>query len=231
MDADQPISSDTPDAPAPARESVLHLDSTALQVLAHPLRIRLLAALRTDGPATATTLAAVLDTNTGATSYHLRRLASVGLVEEAGGGRGRERRWQASTAAHGWTERDIAGDPDAEAAGSWLRHAYLRAFVEASEAWLAAQSDWPLEWRTAADSGDYLVRVSPDRLERLREEIEDVIARYREAAEDEEAVEPVLLYLHTIPLAVVPRGWPAAGPPTIGSGPTSGAGVSREDAG
>src|SRR4029453_9584821 len=49
-----------------------------------------LTALRVGGPATATALARSLDTNTGATSYHLRKLASVGLAGEAeeGGGVG-----------------------------------------------------------------------------------------------------------------------------------------------
>src|SRR6478609_3575831 len=95
--------------------SIITLDSHAPQVLAHPLRSRLLTALRVNGPATATALAETLDTNTGATSYHLRKLASVGLVEETGQGRGRERWWRAATEMHAWTERDVAGDPDAEA--------------------------------------------------------------------------------------------------------------------
>src|SRR6476646_3384729 len=83
--------------------SSLRLDSRALQVLAHPLRSRLLTALRMDGPATATALAATLGTNTGATSYHLRKLASVGLVEETGEGRGTERPWPPATGSDATT--------------------------------------------------------------------------------------------------------------------------------
>ena len=116
--------------------TTLHLDARAIRVLAHPLRSRLLTALRTGGPATATALARRLDTNTGATSYHLRKLASVGLVEETEDGRGRERWWRASTPSHGWTERDVAGDADAEAASDWLRRHYLRSFVDRYERWL-----------------------------------------------------------------------------------------------
>ncbi|MHB8275174.1 MAG: winged helix-turn-helix domain-containing protein, partial [Dermatophilaceae bacterium] len=71
----------------------IHLDRAALAVLAHPLRSRLLAELRVSGPATATTLAAVLQTNSGATSYHLRKLAQVALVVDSGEGRGRRRLW------------------------------------------------------------------------------------------------------------------------------------------
>jgi DNA-binding transcriptional ArsR family regulator len=70
--------------------------AATLKALAHPLRQRILRQLRHSGEATATTLAAALGENTGATSYHLRRLAEYGLVEEVPGhGRGRERWWRA----------------------------------------------------------------------------------------------------------------------------------------
>ena len=140
--------------------TTIHLDATALRVLAHPLRSRLLGSLRMGGPATATALARALDTNTGATSYHLRKLASVGLVEETDEGRGRERWWRAATQSHGWTERDVAGDPGAEAASDWLRRHYLRSFVERYEAWLDESPGWSLDWRAAAESGDAAVRVT-----------------------------------------------------------------------
>ena len=73
----------------------VHLDRAALAMLAHPLRSRLLDELRISGPATATTLAAVLHTNSGATSYHLRKLAEVALVVDSGQGTGRRRLWSA----------------------------------------------------------------------------------------------------------------------------------------
>ena len=126
-------------SPDPLLPTTLRLDAGAIRVLAHPLRSRLLTALRTDGPATATALAHALATNTGATSYHLRRLASVGLVEETDEGRGRERWWRAASTAHAWRARDVEGDPDARAASEWLEHHYLAWFTERYEAWLEAQ--------------------------------------------------------------------------------------------
>ena len=62
------------DAPRP---SPIRLDSHSLRALAHPLRLRLVGALRLHGPATATMLARRLDTNSGQTSYHLRQLAEA----------------------------------------------------------------------------------------------------------------------------------------------------------
>ncbi len=71
-------------------------DPGSLKALGHPLRQRILRHLHRDGPATATALAAALGENTGATSYHLRRLAEHGFVEDAPGrAKGRERWWRA----------------------------------------------------------------------------------------------------------------------------------------
>lgn len=70
-------------------------DPAALRALAHPLRQRILRVLAENGPATATALAARLDENTGATSYHLRQLAEHGFIEEAPElAKGKERWWR-----------------------------------------------------------------------------------------------------------------------------------------
>jgi len=178
----------------------LLLDSRALQLLAHPLRSRLLTALRVDGPATATALAATLGTNTGATSYHLRKLASVGLVEETGEGRGKERPWQAATEMHAWTERDVASDPNGRAASDWLRRHYLRGFIDRYETWLDGQADWPLDWQDAAGASDWAIHVTPARLAAFNDELSALVERYRPAAgkPDEETVE---VHLHAFPLS------------------------------
>jgi DNA-binding transcriptional ArsR family regulator len=179
--------------------TTLRLDSRALKVLAHPLRSRLLSALRTDGPATATALAATLGTNTGATSYHLRRLASVGLVEETDQGRGRERWWRAASEMHGWAERDVADDPDGRAATDWLRRYYLRAFIDRYEGWLDARAGWPLDWQDAAGASDYAVHVSPARLAAFNDEFSALVERYRRGS-GEPNEEAVQVHLHAFPL-------------------------------
>ena len=114
--------------------------SEALRTLAHPLRSRLLAELRVHGGATATELAAALDTNTGATSYHLRRLEEAGLVEDTGTGSGRRRVWSAvpdedrpgvlgvGLGVAGGTDDDL--DEDDARAADWLALDYLAHFGE-----------------------------------------------------------------------------------------------------
>jgi DNA-binding transcriptional ArsR family regulator len=186
--------------------STLRLDAHALQVLAHPLRSRLLTALRVNGPATATALAETLGTNTGATSYHLRKLASVGLVEETDQGRGRERWWRAATEMHAWTDRDVAGDPDGEAAADWLRRYYLRSFIDRYEGWLDARADWPLEWRDVAGADDVVLRLTPERLAAFQAEFEAMYVRFRDGQATDDAPDQrvIQVYLYAFPFEADP---------------------------
>jgi len=157
-----------------------------------------------DGPATATVLAETLGTNTGATSYHLRRLASVGLVEETDQGRGRERWWRAATEMHNWTERDVADDPEGRAATDWLRRAYLSWFLDRYQAWLDAQASWPLDWQDVAGGSDYALSLTPARLAAFQAEFQAMFERYRAAPPEmdgaADAAETVLIYLYTFPV-------------------------------
>ncbi len=183
--------------PSPPKK--IRIDAAALRVLAHPLRSRLLSELRREGPATATALAKVLDTNTGATSYHLRKLADVGLVEETGAGAGRERWWRAAHDMHSWSASDFAGDSDSEAAAEWLEGEYFRQFQRNTEQWAAERSEWPLEWRDAAGASDYMVELTPEQLRAMHREIFEVVERYRAAGPDGPDAARVLFYLHAFP--------------------------------
>lgn len=176
----------------------VRLDSQAMRVLAHPLRSRLLSALRTDGPATATELAGKLGTNTGATSYHLRKLAEVGLVVEVGEPHGRRRTWQAAQSSHSWYHSDVVDDPDGKAATDWLRRHYLSEFATHLERWESARGGWPVAWQDAAVVSDSMLEVSAEDLAALTDELLDVIERYRQRAHGDDA-RRVTVYLHAMP--------------------------------
>ncbi len=195
-----------PDETGPVEPSNLRLDSTSLRVLAHPLRSRLLSALRRDGPSTATRLAAQLGTNSGATSYHLRKLASVELVEENTdeGGR-RERVWQAASEYHSWYPSDVAGDEDAESALSWLSRDYSRHMAEQYERWLDVAGTWPLPWQDACGSNDHVVLVTAEQLAAMNAEIEAVITRYRRVGQGNPEAKRVATYTFTYPVDLARR--------------------------
>ena len=164
------------------KEPNIRLDSRAVRVLAHPLRARLLSELRVNGNATATALAAALDTNTGATSYHLRKLAEVNLVVETDEGHGKQRVWSAAQQSHSWTDGDFTGDPDATAAAGWLQQHYWAYMSERVARWEDVRGDWPVAWRDAAGMSDVVLEMSPSQLRALAQELDEVIRRHDEAA-------------------------------------------------
>ncbi|MFD6140134.1 winged helix-turn-helix domain-containing protein [Promicromonospora sp. NPDC060271] len=164
----------------PASQDDFRLTPEAVKVLAHPLRSRLLGTLRRGGPATATTLATALSTNSGATSYHLRKLESVGLVADTGEGAGKQRLWRAATSSHSWERTELAQDEDAATALGWLERDYLRLFTTDFGHWLDVAEAWPDEWQDAAGMGDTWVTVNPEQLQKLRRELHEVLDRYRD---------------------------------------------------
>lgn len=186
----------------------LRLDAAALKVLAHPLRSRLLSALRVDGPATATALAGRLATNSGATSYHLRKLESVGLVSDTGEGEGKRRLWQAATDFHTWDASDFAGDEDSESALNWLVRDYARHFSEKFEQWLDVQETWPVEWRDAAGMSDAFVVATPEQVEQLKAELDELMLRYRRVGQGNPKARRMAVYYAAYPLDLdrVPSG-------------------------
>jgi DNA-binding transcriptional ArsR family regulator len=157
------------------------LTPEAVKVLAHPLRSRLLGALRRSGPATATTLATELSTNTGATSYHLRKLESVGLVADTGEGAGKQRLWRAATSSHSWATSELSDDEDAATALGWLERDYLRLFTTDFGRWLDVAEAWPSEWQDAAGLGDTWLDLNAEQLTALKADLDQLFERYQEA--------------------------------------------------
>ncbi|WP_372593548.1 ArsR/SmtB family transcription factor [Actinotalea sp.] len=188
--------STTPDPVSHARR----LDAGALKVLAHPLRSRLLTALRRGGPATATELAAALGTNSGATSYHLRTLESVGLVSDTGEGEGKRRLWRAATESHGWSTSDFTGDEDAQAALNWLVRDYARALGSQFERWLDVEAEWPVAWRDAAGMSDWLMVLTAEQAEEFSAELGRLVERYRRAGQGHPDAQRLALYTVLFPM-------------------------------
>ena len=162
-----------------------------LRALAHPLRLRLLGALRLDGPATASALARRFEVSSGLTSYHLRALAERGFVEDDPDRRagGRERWWRASHDAHEWDVPEEHDDP-AEHEG---RIEAMRALgAETARMWgrwlersLAGEPDLDERWRGAVASGDRWLRLTPEQLRRLTADVHALIERYADEETEE----------------------------------------------
>lgn len=177
------------------------LTPDSVKVLAHPLRTRLLSALRRGGPATATMLASQLGTHTGATSYHLRRMAEVGLVVDTGQGAGRRRLWRAASGAHAWAPSDFVDDADAGAALAWVLRDYHREFDEQYAHWLERESGWPAPWRDATGMSSHKLVLDPAQLRSLAEEMEQLLERYQHSGpHDEHEAREVVVWQFAFPV-------------------------------
>lgn len=178
---------------------VLRPTGAQLQMLAHPLRSRLLGALRFHGPATSTALAARLGTNSGATSYHLRQLAEAGLVEDdPDHSSGRDRWWRSVHDATWWRSADYDDDPDARAADDWLVRRQAHVSNGWLNDWLDGRDEWSAEWRDAADMSDYHLDLTAAGLRALMNDLRAVVERHRDAP-TEEGAERVTMLLHAFP--------------------------------
>src|SRR4051794_32757379 len=188
--------------------SELHLGAAAVKVLAHPLRSRIVTQLRRSGPLTATALAALLGTNSGATSYHLRRLETVGLVEDTDTGKGKERIWQAAVEQPSWPPGELGEDGDAVPALNWRERDYIRHFATKAEQWLDVQQDWPVEWVDHLGINDNVALVTLDQLRAMRSEIEDVLQKYRRVGQGNPQAKRVAVYTYAYPVDLdqSPRG-------------------------
>lgn len=205
----------------------MHLDPRTLRGLAHPLRVRILDLLRERGPATATLLAERLAQSTGATSYHLRQLAQYGFVVEAPDlATGRERWWRA---AH----RNTVLEQGVGAAAPEETDLYLRSvatiYADRVQRWLGERPALPLDWRGGATLSNWRLRLTPGEAAELRDELVELIGRYR----PDDAAEPappeaelVVLQAQLMPFLTVAAEAEAGS--DSGPGSESGAGSAAE---
>jgi DNA-binding transcriptional ArsR family regulator len=181
--------------------AVLQLsDPRQMRALAHPLRLRLLGLLRSDGPATATMLGRETDSSPALVSYHLRSLAAHSLIEEAPelANDGRERWWRSMHGGMTWNPADFLDTPERAAAAGSLMSEIADRYADAAREWLADAPSWPPDWVDAADMSDWRLRLTPDATRKLRADLIEVIDRYAEAPH-EEGSEFVRLIVQVLP--------------------------------
>jgi len=178
--------------------SITRLDNaTALRAYAHPVRMKLILALRTRGPLTATQAGRLLGESSGTCSFHLRQLAKYGLVEETGEGTGREKPWRATTTSTNWDS--VQQTPEATAAASQLSEVLAESYFAALMRWLEVRSGESEEWQRAAFIGDRFLWVTADELAQIGRELSAIVDRYFERQVNPELRPPgarLATYLH-----------------------------------
>ncbi|HEX5593797.1 MAG TPA: helix-turn-helix domain-containing protein [Solirubrobacterales bacterium] len=159
-----------------SKRTVQLTDPRALRALAHPIRLELMGLLRRGGPLTATQAGEEMGESAASCSFHLRQLAKYGLVEEAGGGRGRERPWQATSITTEWASR--GSDEETDAAGALLSRLVVERHLGSAIEWLERRGSEDPRWIDATSINDALVYLTAEELRELDEKIRALLEPY-----------------------------------------------------
>ncbi|HEV2857152.1 MAG TPA: helix-turn-helix domain-containing protein [Solirubrobacterales bacterium] len=166
------------------KRTVQLTDPRALRALAHPVRMDLMGLLRRGGPLTATQAGEEIGESAASCSFHLRQLAKYGLVEEAGGGRGRERPWRATAISTEWAAR--GSDEETDAAGTLLSRVVIERYLQNAIEWLERRGSEDSQWVEAAMLNDALIYMTVEELRQLDEKIRALLEPYLQRLEKSE---------------------------------------------
>jgi hypothetical protein len=176
-------------------------DPKAMRALAHPVRMTLLELLRDNQTLTATQAAELLGETPANCAFHLRTLAKYGFVEEAGGGRGRERPWR-TVAMRTMKLKPGQLDPQAAMAAQALGQLWReRVFDRVRQAFATSL---PPRWAGARRYIGSFSYLTPEELEQVNAAIAEIMDRYSERddpARRPEGTLPVELAFFSYPVA------------------------------
>lgn len=185
-------------------------DLGTLKALAHPLRMQLYRGLCVARTATASQLADQVDEAVSLVSYHLRKLAEHGLVEEAEpqSADGRERWWQPASDGVSIRDENFRDAPERAAAHLAATRLFHEQRAVMYRRYLDERPTWGPEWNSAAPDNESLLRLTPAELAELGEELLALAKKYDEkgraadAAGDTEGRENVALHVYGFPFRV-----------------------------
>lgn len=177
-------------------------DPEELRAILNPTRLQLYEALMTNGPATAAKLGAQVNLASGSLTYHLRQMVRQGLVEQVDSlsDDGREKWFGAVPGGIRWSLADFDESPASQAAARTAVGVLFTRHVQRLEAWLANRSRWSRRWRRAAHSTDTVLRLTPEQLTNLAEDLDSLLAKWREESGEVEGSQAVFLFAHAFPL-------------------------------
>jgi len=182
-------------------------DVGTLKALAHPLRMQLYRGLTIARVATASQLAEQVDEAVSLVSYHLRKLAEHGLIEEAAtqSADGRERWWQPASDGVSVRDEDFRDAPEKAAAHTAASRLFFEQRCDMYRRFLDERAHWSADWTTASDSSEWLLKLTPAELNALSKEVHALVRKYEErgraaeAAGDTDGRENVAVHTYGFP--------------------------------
>ncbi len=156
------------------------VDPRAMRALAHPVRLAILSRLQRLGPSTASRLSPHVGATPSVASWHLRHLATFGLVRDADvGPDSRERWWEAAGRGIRFVAPDDPGDEEGNAAYRALTEQMFLAADHLPQTWLAdVEPTLPPRWRKLSGLSNTRVVLTVAELAKVEGAIEEVLAPY-----------------------------------------------------
>ena len=180
-------------------------DPQAMRALAHPVRLAALSYLQKNGPATATQLSEHVGASPSVTSWHLRHLATFGLVVDGpppSGSDRRQRWWNAVARGFRYAMPDT---PEGTEAGRLLRTELMNQALESAQHWIAeTEPVLDPEWSRLAGSANTLLVLTPAEAAAIESAIEQLLAPYvqrRDAGDTPDDARPVRYLRMSLPEA------------------------------
>jgi len=162
--------------PRDSRGRLSLTDPRAIRALAHPVRWALLEALGQAGTLTATQASEMLGESPANCAFHLRTLAKYGFVEEAGGGRGRERPWRQTHDGMTWRTRE-PGNPQFTHAAEALDQVWMDRVMSRARRSLTSMGSWPEEFGSSMGGSVSRMFLTPEEAQEIHAAISETFDR------------------------------------------------------
>lgn len=172
-------------------------DPQAMRALAHPVRLAILSYLQRNGPATATALAPHVGATPSVTSWHLRHLATFGLVTDADPGEvpgDRRQRWWKAMA------RGFRFQPTDDASAQMLADQMYAAAQQQVDRWMTeTRPGLSGEWLRNAGLSNTTVRLTAAELAELAGRIDELLGPYVHRTDPPPDARDVRILRHYLP--------------------------------
>ena len=147
-------------------------------------------------------------------AFHLRTLAKYGFVEEAGGGRGRERPWRQTYDGMTWRTRQA--DPQASLAAEALDQVWMDRLLARARRSLTSMTSWPEALAEGLGASSSRLYVTPEEATELHAEMmksfERLVGSHHRFAERRD---PRLRPPDSVPVEFVLLGYPVLDAPLL----------------
>jgi predicted transcriptional regulator len=201
----RPAVSEPPQAERPHIEV---RDPKMMRALAHPLRVALIEAISQADTRTltATEASELLGESPANCAFHLRTLAKYGFVEEAGGGRGRERPWRLSYRRLELVPSGLG--PEARLAAHAAASIWIDRWLARARSRLMRSLGYPAHWQEATIGSQRGLYLTAQEAKDLGEAMHRLLEPYEVRLED-----PSLRPPGSVRYEVMAFGYPLADPP------------------